>query len=94
MGELVDTLADQYEKSEVAASLDAIKNLCFRFATKSGLTVSIDDVQTPPRRPRSSTVTRRKPTRSRTSSVGASSPTASGGRRKSRSGPTPPTRCA
>ena len=48
MGELVDTLADQYQKSEVAASLDAIKNLCFRFATKSGLTVSIDDVQTPP----------------------------------------------
>jgi len=48
MGVLVDTLADEYDKSEVAASLDAIKNLCFRFATKSGLTVSIDDVQTPP----------------------------------------------
>ena len=48
MGALVDVLADEYDKSEVAASLDAIKNLCFRFATKSGLTVSIDDVQTPP----------------------------------------------
>jgi len=47
MGELVDTLADDYDKAEVAASLDAIKNLCFRFATKSGLTVSIADVQTP-----------------------------------------------
>ena len=35
-------------KAEVAASLDGIKNLCFRFATQSGLTVSIDDVQTPP----------------------------------------------
>ena len=46
------------------------------------------------RRPRSSTDTRRRPRRSRTSSVGASSPTASGARRKSRSGPTPPTRCA
>ena len=37
--------------------------------------------------------TRRKPTRSRSSSAGASSPTASGARRRSRSGPTPPTRC-
>ncbi len=48
MGELVDTLAEDYDKADVAASLDAIKNLCFRFATRSGLTVSIDDVQTPP----------------------------------------------
>ncbi len=48
MGELVDTLAEDYDKADVATSLDAIKNLCFRFATKSGLTVSIDDVQTPP----------------------------------------------
>jgi DNA-directed RNA polymerase subunit beta' len=48
MGELVDTLAENYDKADVASSLDAIKNLCFRFATKSGLTVSIDDVQTPP----------------------------------------------
>jgi DNA-directed RNA polymerase subunit beta' len=47
MGELVDILADEYDKAEVAAALDNIKNLCFRFATKSGLTVSIDDVQTP-----------------------------------------------
>ncbi len=47
MGEIVDTLAEFYDKADVAASLDAIKNLCFRFATKSGLTVSIDDVQTP-----------------------------------------------
>jgi len=47
MGELVDTLAADYDKAEVAGALDNIKNLCFRFATKSGLTVSIDDVQTP-----------------------------------------------
>ena len=47
MGEIVDTLAEFYDKADVASSLDAIKNLCFRYATKSGLTVSIDDVQTP-----------------------------------------------
>ena len=33
----------------VAASLDAIKNLCYRYASQSGLTVSIDDVKTPPK---------------------------------------------
>ena len=72
-----------------------IKNLCFRFAAQSGLTISIDDVQDARRRrPRSSTATRRRPTRSRASSAGASSPTVSGARRRSRSGPTPPTRCA
>jgi DNA-directed RNA polymerase subunit beta' len=32
----------------VADSLDKIKDLCFRYATQSGLTISIDDVKTPP----------------------------------------------
>jgi len=47
MGALVDTLARTYNKSDVATSLDAIKDLCFDFAMRSGLTVSIDDVATP-----------------------------------------------
>ena len=38
---------DNYHKSAVAASLDAIKNLCYRYASQAGLTVSIDDVKTP-----------------------------------------------
>ena len=46
------------------------------------------------RRRRSSRSTRRRPTRSRSSSAAASSPTASAGRRRWRSGPTPPTECA
>ena len=57
MGEIVDRLANEHTKAEVAASLDAIKDLCFSFAARSGLTISIDDVTTPPekrdpRRPR------------------------------------------
>ena len=48
MGAIVDELATDYPKADVAESLDAIKNLCFRFATQSGLTISIDDVKTPP----------------------------------------------
>ena len=48
MGRIVDTLANEYAKADVGNSLDAIKDLCFRYAAKSGLTVSIDDVKTPP----------------------------------------------
>ncbi|MEE9414940.1 MAG: DNA-directed RNA polymerase subunit beta' [Acidimicrobiales bacterium] len=48
MGSIVDDLARNYPKASVAKSLDGIKDMCFRFATQSGLTVSIDDVKTPP----------------------------------------------
>jgi DNA-directed RNA polymerase subunit beta' len=47
MGLLVEHLAEDYRKAEVAASLDQIKNLCYRYASQSGLTISIDDVRTP-----------------------------------------------
>ncbi|MEX1124190.1 MAG: DNA-directed RNA polymerase subunit beta' [Acidimicrobiia bacterium] len=47
MGRAVDTLARTYDKAVAAASLDAIKDLCFTFASRSGLTISIDDVKTP-----------------------------------------------
>jgi DNA-directed RNA polymerase subunit beta' len=47
MGVIVERLSDNYRKSEVANALDAIKNICYRYAAQSGLTVSIDDVKTP-----------------------------------------------
>ncbi|MCU1503465.1 MAG: rpoC, partial [Ilumatobacteraceae bacterium] len=47
MGVIVERLSDHYKKSQVANALDAIKNLCYRYAAQSGLTVSIDDVKTP-----------------------------------------------
>ena len=47
MGNVVDRLANEEAKGVVATSLDAIKNLCFRFAAQSGITISIDDVRTP-----------------------------------------------
>jgi DNA-directed RNA polymerase subunit beta' len=47
MGVIVERLSDNYPKAIIASSLDAIKNLCYRFASQSGLTVSIDDVKTP-----------------------------------------------
>ncbi len=47
IGEIVDKLAVEFPKAEVGASLDRIKSLAFHYAARSGLTVSIDDVQTP-----------------------------------------------
>ena len=48
IGTIVEELSSAYPKRVVASSLDRIKALGFRFATQSGLTISIDDVRTPP----------------------------------------------
>ncbi|MFC7504730.1 DNA-directed RNA polymerase subunit beta' [Nocardioides sp. CPCC 206347] len=47
LGSIVNDLAERYGKVEVAASLDALKDTGFHWATRSGVTVSIDDVVTP-----------------------------------------------
>jgi DNA-directed RNA polymerase subunit beta' len=47
MGTIVDRRAVDYAKAVVQQSLDKMKNLCFKFAGRSGLTVSVDDVKTP-----------------------------------------------
>ena len=48
IGSIVEQLAANYSKAVVAESLDAVKTLGFRFGTQSGLTISINDVKTPP----------------------------------------------
>jgi len=50
IGSIVQQLASNYPKNVVAASLDKLKNLGFRYGAQSGLTISIDDVRTPPRK--------------------------------------------
>ena len=47
IGTIVEELSAAWGRSEVAASLDRIKALGFRYATQSGLTISISDVRTP-----------------------------------------------
>ncbi|HLH27722.1 MAG TPA: DNA-directed RNA polymerase subunit beta', partial [Acidimicrobiales bacterium] len=47
IGAIVEEVAANFPKREVAASLDRIKDLGFRYATQSALTISIDDVRTP-----------------------------------------------
>ncbi|HKN39635.1 MAG TPA: DNA-directed RNA polymerase subunit beta', partial [Acidimicrobiia bacterium] len=48
MTTIVDDLVRFYPKAIVAQSLDHLKDLGFHFSTRSGLTISIDDVRTPP----------------------------------------------
>ena len=48
IGTIVEELSAGWGRKDVAASLDRIKALGFRYASKSGLTISINDVQTPP----------------------------------------------
>jgi DNA-directed RNA polymerase subunit beta' len=50
LGGLVNQLADRYTKVDVAATLDALKELGFYWATRAGVTISIDDVVTPPQK--------------------------------------------
>ncbi len=47
IGAIVEEVANRYPRNVVQETLDAVKGLGFRFATQSGLTISIDDVTTP-----------------------------------------------
>ena len=44
---LIETIIERYPRSAVADTLDSIKELGFRFATKSGLSIGLEDVRTP-----------------------------------------------
>lgn len=50
LSSIVNDLAERYSKVQVAASLDALKEYGFHWATRSGITVAISDVVTPPRK--------------------------------------------
>jgi DNA-directed RNA polymerase subunit beta' len=45
---IVNELAETYPKVEVAASLDALKDAGFHWATRAGVTIAIEDVVAPP----------------------------------------------
>ncbi|MGX5682087.1 DNA-directed RNA polymerase subunit beta' [Schumannella luteola] len=48
---IVNDLAERYPKVEVAAALDRIKDAGFYWATRSGVTVALSDIVTPPTKP-------------------------------------------
>ena len=45
---IVAELVDRFDNATVATSLDAMKDLGFRYATKAGLTIGMEDVKSPP----------------------------------------------
>ncbi|RNE62587.1 DNA-directed RNA polymerase subunit beta' [Cryobacterium tepidiphilum] len=48
---IVNDLAERYPKVDVAAALDNIKDAGFHWATRSGVTVALSDILTPPSKP-------------------------------------------
>jgi DNA-directed RNA polymerase subunit beta' len=48
---IVEQLSAGYSRKVVGESLDNLKSICFRYATQSGLTMSVDDVKTPAEKP-------------------------------------------
>ncbi|HEY5335136.1 MAG TPA: DNA-directed RNA polymerase subunit beta' [Mycobacteriales bacterium] len=50
LGLVINDLAERYPMVQVAATLDAIKEAGFHWATRSGATVAIDDVASPARK--------------------------------------------
>jgi DNA-directed RNA polymerase subunit beta' len=49
---LIDLCARIYNKKELAEILDAVKSIGFSFATKAGVTIGLEDVTTPPEKPK------------------------------------------
>ncbi|MEX1288391.1 MAG: DNA-directed RNA polymerase subunit beta' [Acidimicrobiia bacterium] len=47
VGTIIEQLIERSDRNETQRSLDAIKTLGFHYATKSGLTIGIEDVKTP-----------------------------------------------
>jgi DNA-directed RNA polymerase subunit beta' len=52
ISQIVNDLAERYPKVEVAATLDRVKDAGFYWATRSGVTVALSDVLTPPSKAR------------------------------------------
>ncbi|HVR79500.1 MAG TPA: DNA-directed RNA polymerase subunit beta' [Acidimicrobiia bacterium] len=44
---LIETVIERYPRSAVAETLDGIKDLGFKYATKAGLSIALEDVRTP-----------------------------------------------
>ncbi len=48
LGQLVDACIRRYPRARVVEILDGLKDLGFKYATKAGITIALEDVQTPP----------------------------------------------
>jgi DNA-directed RNA polymerase subunit beta' len=50
IGQIVNDLAERYSKVDVASTLDKLKAAGFYWATRSGITIAIEDAVTPPKK--------------------------------------------
>ena len=50
MRRLISEVIERYNKAEVRIFLDSMKDVGFKYGTKAGLTVAINDVKTPPKK--------------------------------------------
>ena len=50
MRKIISEVIERYNKAEVRIFLDAMKDVGFKYGTKAGLTVAINDVKTPPKK--------------------------------------------
>jgi DNA-directed RNA polymerase subunit beta' len=48
---LIDRIARTYDKKELSETLDSLKDTGFRYASKAGVTVGLEDVTTPAKKP-------------------------------------------
>ena len=49
---LIEEIIALYDKPDVAHTLDSMKELGFHYATRAGLTIGLEDVKTPPEKPK------------------------------------------
>ena len=50
LGQIVNDLAERYRRSRSRTTLDELKSAGFHWATRSGITIAIEDVVTPPKK--------------------------------------------
>ena len=51
IAEIVDQVSTLYDSTVISETLDKVKEMGFHYATKAGITISIDDIEVPPEKP-------------------------------------------
>ncbi len=52
IAEIVEQVADSYDSAVIARILDQIKEIGFHYATRAGVTISVEDIEVPPEKPK------------------------------------------
>jgi DNA-directed RNA polymerase subunit beta' len=52
IAEIIEQVADAYDSGVIARILDQIKEIGFHYATRAGVTISVEDIEVPPEKPK------------------------------------------